>query len=145
MDIILYEMKIEGFHKLSLRFFRLAVSLISSQLVLELYSSRILFYYEMKIGEWFHEFKIFWLAVSFVLLPSWVLSCMRWKLEMIPRVKFKIFRWTGSVHSSWRKIGRFQELNLRFLDWQWVSCCFLRGYLIRNENWRIPRVEFKIF
>ena len=31
MDIILYEMKIEGFHKLSLRFFRLAVSLISSQ------------------------------------------------------------------------------------------------------------------
>ena len=51
MNIILYEMKIEGFHKLSLRFFRLAVSLISSQLVLELYSSRILFYYEMKIGE----------------------------------------------------------------------------------------------
>ena len=29
MNIILYEMKIEGFHKLSLRFFKLAV--ISSQ------------------------------------------------------------------------------------------------------------------
>ena len=142
-------MKIEGFHKLSLRFFRLAVSLISSQLVLELYSSRILFYYEMKIGEWFHEFKIFWLAVSFVLLPSWVLSCMRWKLEMIPRVKFKIFRWTGSVHSSWRKIGRFQELNLRFLDWQWV---WLILNIMMYHSWILYEMkivgqfhEFKIF
>ena len=111
MDI-LYEMKIRGFHELSLRFFRLAVVFN-----IKLCSSRILFYYEMKIGR-FHEFKIFRLAMSLICAASFVDILYEMKIE-----------------------GRFQELSLRFLSWQRV--CFLRGYyFVRDGNWSTLSLRF---
>ena len=138
--------------------------------------------YEMKIGGWFHEFKIFrlwvsccflrgyyfvrnenWripqvefifkifrLAVSFVLLPSWI-SYTKWKLEDDSKslrfldCEFRAALFVDIILYEMKIGGWFHEFKIFRL---WVSCCFLRGYyFVRNENWRIPQVEFifKIF